>query len=116
MDRRVFIVRGASTVVAPPAAGKPQAVRIQRMLAILLSALCLLAITHSGPSVAQEQHSAQRARMVAEIAAIARETGGATGRPTFREAVMAAMARVPRHRFLPPVQQAFVATSGPILR
>jgi protein-L-isoaspartate(D-aspartate) O-methyltransferase len=107
MDRRVFIVRGASTVVAPPAAGKPQAVWIQRMLAILLSALCLLAITHSGPSAAQEQHSAQRARMVAEIAAIARETGGATGRPRLSAAVMTAMGRVPRHRFVPSLQQAF---------
>jgi protein-L-isoaspartate(D-aspartate) O-methyltransferase len=45
--------------------------------------------------------------MVTEIAAIARETGRDTGRPIFREAVMKAMGRVPRHRFVPVVQEAF---------
>ena len=77
------------------------------MMAILLAALLLFAVTVAGPSAAQDQHSAQRARMVAEIAAIARETGSATARPSFSEAVMAVMARVPRHRFVPPLQQAF---------
>jgi hypothetical protein len=57
------------------------------MMTVLLSALFLLAVTDAKPSAAQDQHSAQRARMVAEIAAIARETGGATGRPSFSEAV-----------------------------
>ena len=70
-------------------------------------ALFLLAVTHAGPSTAQDRHSAQRARMVAEIAVMARETGGATGRPSFSEAVMTAMGRVPRHRFVPSLQQAF---------
>ena len=49
--------------------------------AILLSALFLLAVTYAAPSGAQDRHATQRARMVAEIAAMARETGGATGRP-----------------------------------
>jgi protein-L-isoaspartate(D-aspartate) O-methyltransferase len=78
-----------------------------RLMAILLSALFLLAVTYAGPSAAQDRHSAQRARMVADIAAMARETGGATGRPSLSEAVMTVMARVPRHRFVPPLQQAF---------
>ena len=38
--------------------------------------------------------------MVEEIAAMARETGGETGRPKFGNAVMAAMGKVPRHRFV----------------
>jgi protein-L-isoaspartate(D-aspartate) O-methyltransferase len=76
-------------------------------MAILLSALFLLAVTHAGPSAAQDRHLAQRARMVADIAAIARETGGATGRPRLSEAVMTVMGRVPRHRFVPSLQQAF---------
>jgi protein-L-isoaspartate(D-aspartate) O-methyltransferase len=78
-----------------------------RLMAFLLSALFLLAVTHAGPSAAQDRHSAQRARMVADIAAIARETGGATGRPSLSEAVMAAMRKVARHQFVPAPQQAF---------
>jgi protein-L-isoaspartate(D-aspartate) O-methyltransferase len=78
-----------------------------RIMTILLSALSLLAVTHAGPSAAQDQHAAQRARMVAAIVAMARETANATGRPSFSEAVMTVMARVPRHRFVPPLQQAF---------
>jgi len=76
-------------------------------MAILLSALFLLAVTHAGLSAAQDRHSAQRARMMGEIAAMARENGSATGRPSFREAVMTAMGKVPRHRFVPVLQEAF---------
>lgn len=46
--------------------------------------------------------------MLADIAEMARETGGETGRPVFRDAVMAAMGKVPRHRFVPAPQE-FVA-------
>ncbi len=73
------------------------------MLAVLLPALVLLAMTHAEPSAAQDR----QARMVAEIAAMARETGVETGRPRFRDAVMAAMGKVPRHRFVPFLQQIF---------
>jgi uncharacterized protein len=72
-----------------------------RMVTILPAALSLLAATHAGPSTAQDWHSAQRARMVAEIASRARETGAATGRPSLSKAVMTAMGTVPRHRFVP---------------
>jgi protein-L-isoaspartate(D-aspartate) O-methyltransferase len=78
-----------------------------RLMAILLSTMFLLAVTHAGPSAVQDRYSSQRARMVAEIAVLARETGGATGRPSFSEAVMTVMARVPRHRFVPSLQQVF---------
>jgi protein-L-isoaspartate(D-aspartate) O-methyltransferase len=81
---------------------------------MLLSALVLLAVTHPGPSAAQDRHSAQRAHMVAEIIAMARETGEATGRPSFSEAVMAAMGRVPRHRFVPVLQEAFAYENRPL--
>ena len=84
------------------------------MMGILLSALFLLAVTHAGPSTAQDRHSSQRARMVAEIAAMARETGGATGRPSFSEAVMTAMGRVSRHRFVPVLQEAFAYENRPL--
>jgi protein-L-isoaspartate(D-aspartate) O-methyltransferase len=84
------------------------------MMAILLSVLFLLAVAHAGPSAAQDRHSAPRARMVAEIAAMARETGSATGRPRLSEAVMTAMGRVPRHRFVPALQEVFAYENRPL--
>jgi protein-L-isoaspartate(D-aspartate) O-methyltransferase len=84
------------------------------MLAVLLPALFLLAMTHARPSEAQDQRAAARARMVAEIAAMARETGGETGRPKFGDAVMGAMAKVPRHRFVPFLQEAFAYENRPL--
>ena len=84
------------------------------MLAALLSALVLLAVTHAQPSEAQDPRAAARARMVAEIAAMARETGAETGRPGFGEAVMAAMGKVPRHRFVPALQDIFAYDNRPL--
>jgi len=84
------------------------------MLAVLLSALLLLAVTHAQPSEAQEQRAAARSRMVAEIAAMARETGTETGRPRFGDAVMAAMGKVPRHRFVPALQDIFAYDNRPL--
>src|SRR5216684_3164678 len=58
------------------------------MLAVLLPALVLLAMTHAEPSVAQDRQAAHRARMVEEIAAMARETGAETGRPKSGDTVL----------------------------
>ncbi len=84
------------------------------MLAVLLPALFLVAVTHAQPSDAQDQRAAARAQMVAEIAAMARETGGETGRPRFSDAVMAAMGKVPRHRFVPALQDIFAYENRPL--
>ena len=73
-------------------------------LAMLISAF-FVAVTHAELAEAQDRYSAQRTRMVAEIAAMARETGGATDRPTLSDAVMKAMRAVPRHRFVPVLQE-----------
>src|SRR6266508_3587672 len=115
MDRRHFLLTALAGALAARLAAEAQpAGQSARMLAILLSALFLLAVTHAGPSAAQDRHSAQRARMVAEIAAMARETGAATGRPSFSEAVMTAMGRVPRHRFVPFLQEVFAYENRPL--
>src|SRR5712691_13219080 len=84
------------------------------MLAVLLPALFLLAVTHAQPSEAQDQRAAARASMIAEIAAMARQTGAETGRPRFSEAVMAAMGKVPRHRFVPALQDIFAYENRPL--
>jgi len=85
-----------------------------RVMVVLLSMLFLLPVTYAGPSAAQDRHSGQRARMVAEIAATARETASATGRPNLSEAVMSAMGRVPRHRFVPLPLQPFAYENRPL--
>ena len=45
--------------------------------------------------------------MVAEIAAEARDTAEYTGRAAFQPRVMAAMAKVPRHEFVPPAEESY---------
>ena len=77
-----------------------------------IAILVLLAVTDA--DAAQDRYAAPRARMVAEIAALARETGGLTGRPTFSEAVMAAMGRVPRHRFVPALHEGSAYDNRPL--
>jgi protein-L-isoaspartate(D-aspartate) O-methyltransferase len=84
------------------------------VLALLLPALFLIAVTHSQPSLAQSDRTAARARMVGEIAALARETAGETGRPKFGDAVMAAMGKVPRHRFVPLFQEGSAYDNRPL--
>lgn len=45
--------------------------------------------------------------MVSEIAAEARDTAEYTGRSAFQPSVMAAMAKVPRHEFVPPAEESY---------
>ena len=84
------------------------------MRAVLVSALAMIGLTQGPPSSAQDPHAEARARMVAEIAAVARETGGETGRPRFGDAVMAAMGKVPRHRFVPSAEEPFAYENRPL--
>lgn len=55
-------------------------------------------------SLAADDFDRQRQRLTAEIAALAQETAAETGRREFAAPVMAAMDRVPRHRFVPEKQ------------
>lgn len=55
-----------------------------------------------------------RARMVDEIAAMARRTASLTGRERFSSAVMAAMAKVPRHLFVPVEETASAYGNHPL--
>lgn len=55
-----------------------------------------------------------RARMVDEIAAMARRTAAITGLETFSPAVMAAMGKVPRHIFVPTDEAASAYRNHPL--
>ena len=52
-------------------------------------------------ALAQDPFAAPRHAMVEEIRAIARDAARDTGRPTIADRVLAAMDKVPRHRFVP---------------
>ncbi len=77
-----------------------------------LSGLLLLAMTQSAD--AQDGYAAERARLADEISAMARETGAETGRPRFADAVMAAMLKVPRHRFVPAGLEPYAYENRPL--
>jgi len=85
--------------------------RVPSGLAIL--AVVLGTLTPS-PGHAQDPHAASRAAMVAEIAGMARVTAAETGRARFHDAVMAAMGKVPRHRFVPPDQERYAYENRPL--
>jgi protein-L-isoaspartate(D-aspartate) O-methyltransferase len=61
-------------------------------------------LSRSAP--ADDGYAAERERLAGEIAAMARETVRETGRAQLGEAVMAAMRKVPRHRFVIPGHEA----------
>ena len=52
-------------------------------------------------ALAGDEFAEERNALMQEIAALARETAGDTGRPAFDPRVMSALATVPRHRFVP---------------
>lgn len=56
-------------------------------------------------AAAQDTYAAQRKQMLDDIVRLTRETRLETGRAALSERVMAAMAKVPRHRFVPPREE-----------
>src|SRR5882672_2840860 len=74
----------------------------------------MIGLTQVPPAGAQDARAQARSRMVTEIAAMARETGGETGRSRFSDAVMAAMGKVQRHRFVPFAQEMLAYENRPL--
>ena len=70
-----------------------------RNAARCLAALALCALVAPGAAAADELDAERRA-LIADIDALARDTARETGRPAFDARVMAAMAKVERHRFV----------------
>ena len=78
--------------------------------------VALLFLLAAAPSTgrAQDDFDGQRRQMVAEIAALARETAAETGKPILDARVIAALGTVPRHRFVPPDQQHAAYANRPL--
>ena len=64
--------------------------------------------------VRQDDRVREREEMLRSIETGARETASWTGRPHFAPAVMEAMRLVPRHRFVPPSEEAVAYIDGPL--
>jgi protein-L-isoaspartate(D-aspartate) O-methyltransferase len=80
----------------------------------ILRALGLVAALTGGGAQAQDPYARERAALLREIAAMARDTGRDTGRAVFSAPVMAAMAKVPRHRFVPATYGALAYANRPL--
>jgi protein-L-isoaspartate(D-aspartate) O-methyltransferase len=76
--------------------------------------LVLAAMNSTGPADAQDRYAAERERLAGDIAAMALETARETGRARLGDAVMAAMRKVPRHRFVPPSHEAYAYDNRPL--
>jgi protein-L-isoaspartate(D-aspartate) O-methyltransferase len=87
---------------------------MSKHLRALGRAAAILAIAMSEPADAQDAFAAQRAQMVAEIAATARATGYETQRPVLDARVMAAMGKVQRHLLVPEGQAPYAYENRPL--
>ena len=74
----------------------------------------LLAAGSTMTAEAQDPYAAQRRMMLDDIASLTRETRFETGRATLGERVLAAMTKVPRHRFVPPGQERAAYDNRPL--
>ncbi len=63
---------------------------------------------------AHDPYAAPRKAMLETIAALTRETRFETGRAALGERVMAAMNKVPRHRFVPPGEERYAYDNRPL--
>jgi protein-L-isoaspartate(D-aspartate) O-methyltransferase len=80
----------------------------------ILRTLGLIAAFAGGGVQAQDPYARERAALLQEIAAMARDTGAETGRPVFSARVMTAMAKVPRHRFVPALYGPLAYANRPL--
>jgi protein-L-isoaspartate(D-aspartate) O-methyltransferase len=74
---------------------------VRRRLCGWLGALGIMR-WNAASAAAPASHDRAHKRMLEEIAQLTRETRGETGRAQLSEGVMAALAKVPRHRFVAP--------------
>ena len=79
----------------------PPIARWRRLAAALLNFGLGIGAGSVDAAADDERYATERRRMVEDIAANARSAGHETGRPTLSPPVIAAMAKVERHRFVP---------------
>jgi protein-L-isoaspartate(D-aspartate) O-methyltransferase len=83
------------------------------LLPALVGALVAVGASVPAPAAAAD-FAAERRQMVGEIAAMTRETSAETGRPAIAAPVVAALEKVPRHRFVPIDQERSAYENRPL--
>jgi protein-L-isoaspartate(D-aspartate) O-methyltransferase len=78
-------------------------------LLLLLGLFCAVIARAEG-----DPYAAERAKLVEEVAALAVYTGNETGREKFDPRVLEALAKVPRHRFVPADEQKYAYRNRPL--
>jgi protein-L-isoaspartate(D-aspartate) O-methyltransferase len=91
----------SSRSLARPPAEQARRPRKGRFKAPLSAIGLACALAGSAAAATGDDFKSQRQQMVSEIAAMARSTAREVGRDRFSDPVMQAMAKVPRHRFVP---------------
>lgn len=81
----------------------------RRVKAVLMGMLFI-----AGAAAADDDRAPERSKMVAQIAALAVQTGAETARARFDSRVMDAMGRVARHRFVPADQASYAYENRPL--
>jgi protein-L-isoaspartate(D-aspartate) O-methyltransferase len=76
--------------------------------------IAVLALALAAPSLSDDSYAAQREKMIRAIEAIATEAGAGAAPAELDPRVLAAMARVPRHAFVPPDQRAAAYSDRPL--
>ncbi len=92
--------------------GQPERMCIRRAIITFAAAAMGMSVPISAES--QDAHAARQTALLREIAAMARTTGYETGLPVFSDAVMAAMGKVERQRFVPFDQVRYAYDNRPL--
>lgn len=81
---------------------------------LLLAGVMLLGGPRIALADASDRHAGQRARLMRQIATMAAQDQADTGRPSISPRVMEALARVPRHNFVPTELEAHAYENRPL--
>jgi len=74
----------------------------------------LVLVIGASAACADDDFATERRQMVDEIAAVARDAAVETGKPAIDARVLAALAKVPRHRFVPADQERVAYKNRPL--
>lgn len=80
----------------------------------ILAIICAIILQPNIQAAEPDQFTAARHALVAEISALAKETQAETGHGAFSPLVLDAMAKVPRHRFVPPEMERHAYRNRPL--
>jgi protein-L-isoaspartate(D-aspartate) O-methyltransferase len=103
--------RFARVTSVPERPARPAAMTKRAIFGI---ATALVLVASAARSVAADDLAAERQRMVDEIVALARDTRAEVGKAAFDDRVMAVMAKVARHEFVPPSQASSAYRNRPL--